>query len=740
MSLPGKRSLSGDTAALNVVVAASTRRSFSWWLRTLSMVMGFGLLINASALAAAPPPMLLSTPAANKTGATVQSPDHSIKRERRVALNLQLLDPRSANTPKEVGVELFDGEVVTIELQRVESRGPQNFTWHGRVKGYGDSNAVLSVVDGMIAGTIVILDNGQRNGTTYQIHSASDGTQSLRQVNQDGFPPDHPPGNEAGRLPPPRVKARSGSTGGVTADGVNSLAAADSAAFIDVMVVYSNQTAAAAGSAIGAQIQQAIDTANTAYANSAITTRLRLVHYEQMSYSESGDFNTDLNRLTSGSDGYMDNVAALRNTYGADLVSLFVENSQYCGLAWIGPDANYAFSVINRGCASGNLSFAHELGHNFGALHDPYVDPSTNPYAYGHGLADPAGGWRTVMAYNNACTAAGTTCTRIPFFSNPSLTYGSPADPLGNTSTSDNARVLNQNASVVANFRASVVSGGCSYVLSPSSAGVDANAASSSFIVSAGAGCAWNAAANASWLAVGAGSGTSGSGNLNYSVFANAGPARSGTIAAGGQLFTITQASGCTYGVNPTSATATASGGTASVGVTTGAGCVWSATSSASWMTVATPGGTGTASVSYSVAPNTGSMRNANLTVNGATVIITQAAASSPPTTGIATLSAASIAFGTVKVGRMSAVQTVTLANTGVGTLTLNAMTSGGANPGDFVRSGTCAVATALSGGQSCTVAYAFKPSATGARDGSLALGTSAGTVNLALSGRGSGK
>ena len=197
------------------------------------------------------------------------------------------------------------------------------------------------------------------------------------------------------------------------------------------MVVYSNQTATAAGTGIGAQIQQAVDTANAVYANSGIATRLRLVHFEPANYDESGDFNTDLSRLTTAGDGYMDNVPALRDNYGADLVSLFIENAQYCGIAWIGPSANYGFSVINRGCASSNYSFAHELGHNFGARHDPYVDASTSPYAYGHGLTDPAQGWRTVMAYNNACAAAGTSCTRIPYFSNPNLTYGNPPDPLG---------------------------------------------------------------------------------------------------------------------------------------------------------------------------------------------------------------------------------------------------------------------------------------------------------------------
>ena len=161
----------------------------------------------------------------------------------------------------------------------------------------------------------------------------------------------------------------------------------------------------------------------------------------------------------------------MRNTHGADLVSLFVENGQYCGIAWIGPSASYGFSVINRGCASGNLSFAHELGHNFGALHDPYVDPGTSPYAYGHGYAVPAAGWRTVMAYNNVCSAAGTSCTRIPYFSNPNLTYGSPAQPLGTAATSDNARVHNQNAATVANFRTSGTSS-CTFAFSPASASV----------------------------------------------------------------------------------------------------------------------------------------------------------------------------------------------------------------------------------------------------------------------------
>ena len=153
----------------------------------------------------------------------------------------------------------------------------------------------------------------------------------------------------------------------------------------------------------------------------------------------------------------MDEAHAWRDTYGADLVSLFIENGAYCGLGWLVSSATSAFTAVNRGCAGPNLSFAHELGHNIGARHDPYVDSSNSPYAYGHGYVYAAGLWRTVMAYNNACAAAGVSCTRIPYFSNPDVSYGSPATATGTVATHDNARVHDERANTVANFRQSVI-------------------------------------------------------------------------------------------------------------------------------------------------------------------------------------------------------------------------------------------------------------------------------------------
>lgn len=104
-------------------------------------------------------------------------------------------------------------------------------------------------------------------------------------------------------------------------------------------------------------------------------TSFRLVHTAQVNYAETGQMATDLERLQNPSDGYMDGVHALRDTHGADLVQLWIEDDSQaevpgfgtisvCGIAYAGiPDINeaYGFSVKRRPCEA--LTMAHELGH-----------------------------------------------------------------------------------------------------------------------------------------------------------------------------------------------------------------------------------------------------------------------------------------------------------------------------------------------------------------------------------------
>ena len=220
--------------------------------------------------------MLLAAPAADSARAAEKArpAERGVARQRPVAVAFEHLDPPSGNVPARIGVELFDGMIVVVDFVRIDRRGPGNYTWHGRVDGYDKSEAVLTVVDGNIAGTISLVDSAARITATYQLQTNRDGTQSLRQIDQSGFPTDHPPGSEKLRAPVQEKAAPRGSRGDIELKG-GAIAAADTGAIIDVMIVYSKQTAAAAGTAIGAQIQQAIDSANAAYANSGITTRLR---------------------------------------------------------------------------------------------------------------------------------------------------------------------------------------------------------------------------------------------------------------------------------------------------------------------------------------------------------------------------------------------------------------------------------------------------------------------------------
>ena len=82
----------------------------------------------------------------------------------------------------------------------------------------------------------------------------------------------------------------------------------------------------------------------------------------------------------------------------------------------------------------------------------------------------------------------------------------------------------------------------CQYALSAPGTSVSADGGSGSFSIGAGAGCGWTPASGASWISV-SGGGT-GNGTVAFNVQANAGAARSGTITAGGQTFTVSQAAG----------------------------------------------------------------------------------------------------------------------------------------------------------------------------------------------------
>ena len=207
--------------------------------------------------------------------------------------------------------------------------------------------------------------------------------------------------------------------------------------------------------------------------------RLRLVgalvtdgFYGQEEPFVSTGFAVDLSRLSTPGDGYLDYVLDWRDALGADEVALvgtgYGSDSGFVGLASVMSDANnfaqglaglslpanphpvVDSTIVNAVGAIlgpsdvstlqafsespfcllditvlGDTVYAHELGHNFGCLHDhDNAGPSADalfPDSFGFGDEN----YRSVMAYPNG------TNVRLPGFSNPAKRwsdYGAPDD------------------------------------------------------------------------------------------------------------------------------------------------------------------------------------------------------------------------------------------------------------------------------------------------------------------------
>jgi peptidyl-Asp metalloendopeptidase len=185
------------------------------------------------------------------------------------------------------------------------------------------------------------------------------------------------------------------------------------------MVAYTPNAATQAGGSARMLdlINATITGANTAYQNSGINQRLRLVRtYETTNYNSTGDFDTDLERLKNTNDGFIDEIHGMRDSAGADVVSLWTETTSSCGIAYILANASTAFNVVAQGCANGNLSFVHELGHNMGARHDWFVVTTVDNPTYNHGYVNTAGRWRTVMAIMIIVPARASIVPALPIF------------------------------------------------------------------------------------------------------------------------------------------------------------------------------------------------------------------------------------------------------------------------------------------------------------------------------------
>lgn len=369
----------------------------------------------------------------------------TIARSGFVLLNTDILTryvtDRAADVPEDAAMklQLFDDVQFTLVPETIDVSGGV-VTVRGHELNDRDNRGYVVVNDSRITADVIM------NGAQFQIRSLEGLVQSVVQINQSGFAP------EAEPTVPNLNKS----------EDVAPVAPTGEPPVIDVLVAYTDTVAAPLGDIEG-EVRIAIQETNDGYASSGIVQRLRLVGTMKVSYDETGDIEKDRDRLQDPSDGYLDEVPAMRDKLLADVVSLWVEHTagDVCGISYIMDPvtpafAPYAYSVVKRDCATGYYSFGHELGHIMSARHDWYMDPTDGgPFSYDHGFTIPSKGWRTIMAYNASCAAVNVTCTRILYWSNPDVTRDGVAlgAPEGQPNAADNRKTLNATGPTVAAFR-----------------------------------------------------------------------------------------------------------------------------------------------------------------------------------------------------------------------------------------------------------------------------------------------
>ena len=166
---------------------------------------------------------------------------------------------------------------------------------------------------------------------------------------------------------------------------------------------------------------------------------------------------------------------------------------------------------------------------------------------------------------------------------------------------------------------------GCAFSISPTSHTVPATGGAASFTVNTSLSCAWTAIASAGWISVTSGASGNGPGTVQFTAAPNSGAARSGTISAGGQTFTVSQESGCSAVVAPDTVPVPAAGGSQTVSISTAADCAWTAASNAPWIAVAMPAsGSGNGTVRLGIQANTDAARSGTATIAGKVVTVNQ--------------------------------------------------------------------------------------------------------------------
>jgi hypothetical protein len=395
---------------------------------------------------------------------TSRRPDAAILRTRPVWVVGDVLTQPEGLLGGVLIVELFGGETVSLRIERLNRRSPDAYTMTGIVIGAEPGFFTLVVERDVVVANISVSGQGH-----YQLRYVGRGIHEIREIDVNAEEPCSV-AEEADLPPSPYAPPLLAPLQSLVDDGSE----------LDVLVVYTPAALAAAGglAAIRAIFELGASETNFALENSGVPIRVRIVQDEEIAYQESGSTCTDKSRLRDGTNG-LGLAHTSRNAFCADIVTLVVDNvdpdtggcASLLTAARLPPFdfAPYAFHVAEYD-SFGSAAFAHELGHTLGAHHDRENACSSGtctnlccagdatkeqelgsyPYSYGHRVPDQ---WRTTMATSSGCV----NCPRMPFYSNPTRTFGGLPTGVagGHPSGADNALTFELNKQIAANWRTS---------------------------------------------------------------------------------------------------------------------------------------------------------------------------------------------------------------------------------------------------------------------------------------------
>jgi peptidyl-Asp metalloendopeptidase len=351
----------------------------------------------------------------------------------------------NALSADELVLNLFDDMEVIAIRDRVVENLQGGAIWVGHIEDEPDSQVTLAAKGQTLMGTV------EWRNRVFEIVYVNGTTHAVRENDPNKIPAEFEPEDISKESP----RTSAGDLATASAGSIASGDLTSTGQVIDIMVAYTPKARTNAGGVNGIEtkILNAVTRANQSYLNSQINMQLNLVKMVETNYIETGNMIDALTRIQGTSDGYMDEIHSLRNQYAADQVVLVDADSNYCGYANIMTSvstgfASSAFAVVHDdsvyNCIGSYDSFAHELGHNQGNVHNKENASFAGAYSDSYGYR-VCGAYRDIMSYN--CSGE----PRIPYFSNPNVLYN--GQPTGLIGFNDTARSMNATSATVASFR-----------------------------------------------------------------------------------------------------------------------------------------------------------------------------------------------------------------------------------------------------------------------------------------------